>query len=125
MKQNPTNDFPGIVIIKHPSGFMSMYIGIVPGDAGLFSQVKTGDIIATSREYMEHTGKNNVHIELYENGVQIDPMEKIDTAELPAKIIPARYGWKYIDDLKKAKKNPDIESLQKTIGFFYLDGLEE
>ena len=125
MKQNPTNDFPGIVIIKHPNGFMSMYIGIVPGDAGLFSQVKTGDIIATSREYMEHTGKNNVHIELYENGVQIDPMEKIDTAKLPAKIIPARYGWKYIDDLKKAKKNPDIESLQKTIGFFYLDGLEE
>ena len=40
MKQHPTSDFPGIVIIKHPGGFMSMYIGVVPGDTALFSRVK-------------------------------------------------------------------------------------
>lgn len=125
MKQSPTSDFPGIVIIKHPSGYMSMYIGVVPGDAGLFSQVKSGDIIATSREYMEHSGKNNIHIELYENGIQIDPLEKIETSDLSTNIIPARYGWKYIDDLRKARKNPDIETIQKTIGFFYLAGSDE
>ena len=91
----------------------------------LFSPVKAGDIIATSREYMEHSGKNNVHIELYENGALTDPLEKIDMSELGAEIIPARYGWKYIDDSKKAKKNIDIPSLQKTIGFFYRSGESE
>lgn len=125
MKQNPTSDFPGIVIIKHPGGFMSMYIGVIPGDRAIFSQVQWGDVIATSREYMEHSGKNNVHIELYENGTPIDPLESLDMAELPANIIPARYGWKYIDDQKKSRKNPDIASLQKTIGFFYMDGSTE
>lgn len=40
---------------------------------------------------MEHSGKNNVHIELYENGTPVDPMEKLDMAELSANIIPARY----------------------------------
>ncbi len=104
---------------------MSMYIGVVPGDVALFSRVKTGDIIATSRDYMEHSGKNNVHIELYENGTLTDPLEKIDLSSLSAEIIPARYGWKYIDDSKKNKKNIDIESLQKTIGFFYLSGNTE
>ena len=125
MKQHPTSDFPGIVIVKHPGGFMSMYIGVVPGDAALFSRVKGGDIIATSREYMEHSGKNNVHIELYENGTLSDPLEKIDLSSLSADIIPARYGWKYIDDNKKNKKTVDVESLQKTIGFFYLSGSTE
>lgn len=125
MKQHPTSDFPGIVIVKHPGGFMSMYIGVVPGDAALFSRVKGGDIIATSREYMEHSGKNNVHIELYENGTLSDPLEKIDLSSLSADIVPARYGWKYIDDNKKNKKTVDVESLQKTIGFFYLSGSTE
>ncbi len=125
MKQHPTSDFPGIVIVKHPGGFMSMYIGVVPGDAALFSRVKGGDIIATSREYMEHSGKNNVHIELYENGTLSDPLEKIDISSLSADIVPARYGWKYIDDNKKNKKTVDVESLQKTIGFFYLSGSTE
>lgn len=125
MKQHPTSDFPGIVIVKHPGGLMSMYIGVVPGDVALFSRVKGGDIIATSREYMEHSGKNNVHIELYENGVLTDPLEKIDISSLSAELIPARYGWKYVDDNKKNKKDIDIETLQKTIGFFYLSGSTE
>lgn len=34
---------------------MSMYIGVIPGNNAVFSQVKTGDIIATSREYLEHS----------------------------------------------------------------------
>ena len=125
MKQNPNVNFPGIVIIKHPAGFMSMYVGVVPGDAALFSQIKTGDIIATSRDYMEHSGKNNFHLELYENGALIDPLEKIDLSELPPSLVPARYGWKYIDDMKQAKREVDIAALQKTIGFFYLSGESE
>lgn len=122
MKQSPTGNYPGLVIVKHPGGIMSMYVGVVPSDAPLFSRVKTGDRIATSREYMEHSGKNNVHIELYENGSQIDPLEKLDLSSLSSDIIPARYGWKYVDDLKKNNQNPNIEALQKKIGFFYLSG---
>jgi len=125
MKQHPTTDFPGIIIIKHPGGYMSMYIGVVPGDVALFSRIKNGDIIATSRQYMEHSGKNNVHIELYENGKVTDPLEKIDISDLSAEIVPDRYGWKYIDDSKKTKKDINIEALQKTIGFFYLPGESE
>jgi murein DD-endopeptidase MepM/ murein hydrolase activator NlpD len=125
MKQHPASNFPGIVIVKHPAGFMSMYIWVVPSDVALFSPVKAGDIIATSREYMEHSGKNNVHIELYENGTLTDPLEKIDISQLSAELVPARYGWKYIDDSKKAKKNIDIPALQKIIGFFYLSGESE
>ncbi len=97
----------------------------MPTDLTLFSPVKAGDVIATSREYMEYSGKNNVHIELYENGVLSDPLEKIDMSELGAELVPARYGWKYIDDNKKAKKNIDIPALQKIIGFFYLTGESE
>ncbi len=100
---------------------MSMYIGVNPGSNALFSQVNIGDIIATSREYLEHSGKNNVHIELYQNGVQIDPLEKIDIATIPANIVPARYGWKYIDDLKNNQNNPSVVTLKKQIGFFYLE----
>lgn len=81
-----------------------------------------GDVIATSRDHAAHSQGNNVHIELYENGKPVDALEKLDMSGLIAGIIPARYGWKYIDDLKKANMNPDIESLQKTIGFFYLGG---
>jgi murein DD-endopeptidase MepM/ murein hydrolase activator NlpD len=125
MKQHPTADFPGIVIIKHPGGFMSMYIGVVPGDVALFSRVKNGDIIGNSRQYMEHSGKNNIHLELYENGVPVDPLEKIDISDLSAETVPDRYWWKYIDDNKKAKRSIDIEALQKKIGFFYLPGDSE
>ncbi|MCB9807589.1 hypothetical protein H6768_07060 [Candidatus Peribacteria bacterium] len=91
MKQSPTSQYPGLVIIKHPSGIMSMYIGIVPSDAPLFSKVHRGDRIGISRDYMEHSGKNNIHIELYENGEQTDPIEKLDLSDLSSSIIPARY----------------------------------
>lgn len=100
---------------------MSMYIGVVPGNNALFSVVKTGDIIATSREYWEHSGKNNVHIELYENGAQIDPLEKIDMSTLAASAVPARYGWKYIDDLRNTQNTPSVSALKKQIGFFHLE----
>jgi murein DD-endopeptidase MepM/ murein hydrolase activator NlpD len=121
MKQGPSSNFPWIVIVKHPEWLMSMYIGVVPANNEVFSQVKTGDIIATSREYFEHSWKNNVHIELYENGTQIDPLEKIDISTLSASLVPARYGWKYIDDLKNNQNTPSIPTLKKQIGFFHLE----
>lgn len=121
MKQSPNSNFPWIVIVKHPEWLMSMYIGVIPGNNAVFSQVKTGDIIATSREYLEHSWKNNVHIELYENGTQIDPLEKIDISTLSASLVPARYGWKYIDDLKKNQNTPSIPTLKKQIDFFHLE----
>lgn len=121
MKQNPSGNFAWIVIVKHPGWLMSMYIGVVPGNNALFSVVKTGDIIATSREYWEHSGKNNVHIELYENGAQIDPLEKIDMSTLAASAVPARYGWKYIDDLRNTQNTPSVSALKKQIGFFHLE----
>ena len=125
MKQNPSGNFAWIVIVKHPGWLMSMYIGVVPGNNALFSRVNTGDIIATSREYSEHSGKNNVHIELYENGTQIDPLEKIDISNLASSLVPARYGWKYIDDLIKNQNIPSVPALKKQIGFFHLDGENE
>lgn len=121
IKQNPNSNFPGIVIVKHPGGLMSMYTGVIPGEQALFSQVKTGDIIATAREYSQHSGKNNVHIELYENGIQTDPLDKLDMASLSTSIIPARYGWKYIDDLRKNESVVNVAALKKDIGFFHLE----
>lgn len=120
MKQSPNSNFPWIVIVKHPGWLMSMYIGVIPGNNTVFSQVKTGDIIAISREYLEHSWKNNVHIELYENGTQIDPLEKIDMSTISTSLVPARYGWKYIDDLRKNQNTPSIPDLRKQIGFFHL-----
>jgi hypothetical protein len=81
----------------------------------IFSQINSGDIIATSREYMEHSGRNNVHIELYENGTLIDPLEKLDLSNVQTHTIPARYGWKYIDDSKNMRKTIDTKTLQKNI----------
>lgn len=121
MKQNPKTNFPWIVIVKHSGWLMSMYIGVLPGNNTVFSQVKTGDIIATSREYNDHSGKNNVHIELYENGVQIDPLEKMDLSSVSPSMVPARYGWKYIDDLKKNQVSPVVADMRKQIGFFHLE----
>jgi len=109
------------MIMKHPGGFISLYTGIVPAGLPLFSKITTGDIIGTSREYFEHSGKNNLHLEIYENGVLIDPLEKFDFSNLPASLVPARYGWKYIDD----NKNTDTSSAQKTIGFFFIPGENE
>jgi hypothetical protein len=98
-----------------------MYTGVIPSSRTVFSPVKSGDIIATSREYTEHSGKNNVHIELYENGSQIDLLDKMDTSGLTANTIPARYGWKYIDDISKNTNAPNIPLLKKQIGFFHLE----
>jgi len=47
--------------------------------------------------------------------VQTDPLEKINIHSLSPENVPARYGWKYIDDLSANKENPDIESLQNKI----------
>lgn len=125
MKQIPNSNSPGLVIIKHLGSIMSMYIGIVPNELPLFSRISTGGIIGTSREYTEHSGKNNVHIELYENGFQIDPLDKMDMSGLHANIIPARYWWKYIDDLSKNTNEVNIPKLKKQIGFFHLEGENE
>jgi murein DD-endopeptidase MepM/ murein hydrolase activator NlpD len=125
MKQNPKKNSSWIVIIKHPGWMMSMYIGVIPLQAPLFSRVKIGDIIGTSTKFSEHSEKNNVHIELYENGMQIDPLEKMNISNLSIDLVPARYGWKYIDDLTKNQETPNILNLKNQIGFFYLEGDNE
>jgi hypothetical protein len=91
----------------------------------MFSRVSAGDSLGTSRQYSEHSGQNNIHIELYDHGKAIDPLEKLDFSILRTENIPVRYGWKYIDDIKKVKKNTNINTLQKAIGFFYIDGNTE
>lgn len=101
---------------------MSLYIGVLPNNKPMFTKVSLGDSIGTTREYSEHSGKNNVHIELYKNGKAVDILEKIDLSSLSADKIPPRYGWKYIDDLSKNKKPIDISGLQRNIGFFYVSG---
>lgn len=120
-KQNPRQNQAGLVVIKHPEGKLSVYMGVIPGDIQIFGRIQSGDIIGTSHTYLDHSGKNNVHVELYQYSLATDPMEILDTSGLSANVIPARYGWKYVDDLKKAKKSVDISSLQKTIGFFYIE----
>lgn len=62
---------------------------------------------------------------MYLRGVLIDPMEQMSLENTALKNIPGRYGWKYIDDLRKAKKEVDIVAAQKTIGFFYIPGENE
>ena len=62
---------------------------------------------------------------MYLRGSLIDPMEQMSLADTNIKNIPGRYGWKYIDDMKKARKEVAIETVQKTIGFFYIPGVSE
>jgi hypothetical protein len=62
---------------------------------------------------------------MYLRGVLIDPMEQMTLESVDPQKIPGRYGWKYIDDMKKTKKDVDIPALQKTIGFFYIPGENE
>ena len=40
---------------------------------------------------------------------------------LPLDQIPTRYGWKYIDDLKRKQKNVSVVDLQKKIWFFFIE----
>jgi murein DD-endopeptidase MepM/ murein hydrolase activator NlpD len=121
IKQNPGATSPGIIIIKHPNALLSVYIGINPNKKSMFTAVSAGDSIGTSLINEEHSGKNNVHIELYERGKAIDPLDKLDISSVKIEHIPARYGWKYIDDMKKINSPVNIEALQKTIGFFYVE----
>ena len=125
IKQNPSSTSPGVVIVKHPGNYMSVYVGINPNRKPMFSRVSAGDSLWTTRQYAEPGEQNNVHIELYDHGKAIDPIEVLNLSTLKAESIPARYGWKYVDDLKKMKSTVNISSLQKSIGFFYIDGATE
>lgn len=105
---------------------MTVYRNIKPKkDLKLFSIIKKWENIGTVWSIIEHSEKNNLHIEMYLRGVLTDPMEQMNLENTNIKNIPWRYGWKYIDDMKKAKKEVDIESVQKTIGFFYIAGENE
>jgi len=42
-------------------------------------------------------------------------MEQMSLENTDIKNIPGRYGWKYIDDVKKAKKTVDMVAAQKSI----------
>ena len=121
IKQNPSSTSPGVVIVKHPNGYMSVYIGMNPNRKAMFSRVSAGDSLGTTRQYSDHSGQNNVHIELYQQWKAVDPLEKLDLSVLKPENIPARYGWKYVDDVKKTEKKVPLSVLQKTIGFFYVD----
>jgi len=117
---------PGLLIMKHRDGFMTVYKNIRPKkDIQLFSIIKKWDNIGTVGTSKEHSDKNNLHIEMYLRGILIDPMEKMSLETSLAKNVPNRYGWKYIDDLKKFKKEVDIPALQKIIWFFYIAGENE
>lgn len=117
---------PGVVIMKHRNGLMTVYRNIRPKtDIKLFSIIKKWDIIGTVGAFREHSDKNNLHIEMYLRGILTDPMEHMSLESTDIKYIPGRYGWKYIDDLKKIKKESDIPSIQKTIWFFYIPGETE
>ena len=125
IKQYPRGNSPGVVILKHPGGYMSIYVGIAPSQQEMFSRVTAGDVIGTTRNYTEESNQNILHVEFFESGKATDILEKLDLSGLAPEKIPARYGWKYIDDLRKAQKPVNISDLQKTIGFFFIDGATE
>lgn len=87
----------------------------------MFSAVSAGDSLGTSQLYVGHSGQNNVHIELYERGKLIDPIDKLSLSSIKIEHIPARYGWKYVDDMKKMNTPVNLEAVQKAIGFFYVE----
>ncbi len=121
-----TKWFPGVVIMKHRNGFMTVYRNINPSkEIELFNIIKKWDTIGTVGVSKEHSEKNNLHIEMYLRGILIDPLEKMSFENTDIKNIPWRYGWKYIDDIKKTKKEIDIPAIQKIIGFFYIPGETE
>jgi len=124
--KNATLRSPGVLIMKHRDGFMTVYRNIRPNkDIKLFSIIKRWEKIGTVWSSIEHSDKNNLHIEIYLRGILVDPMEKITLENTPVQNIPGRYGWKYIDDLKKIKKDINIPEIQKKIGFFYIPGETE
>ena len=112
--------------MKHRDGLMTVYRNVQPKkDISLFKIIKKGQIIGNVGSKIEHSEQNNLHLEMYLRGSLIDPMEKMSLENVDTKNIPARYGWKYIDDIKKTQKNIDIPTIQKTIGFFYIPGNDE
>jgi murein DD-endopeptidase MepM/ murein hydrolase activator NlpD len=123
LKNSPSSASSGMIVIKHAQGYISIYTGIVPTKNPLFSPVKQGSEIGVTRSFQKHSERNNLHIELYEKEKMIDPLEYLSIAQISANLIPSRYGWKYIDDLKKSGNSTyNLQNLQTIIGFFSIDG---
>lgn len=121
LKNSPSSSSSGIIVLKHAQWYISIYTGINPSKKPLFSQIKQGQEIGKTRTFQQHTTQNNIHIELYEKEKAVDPLEYLNLSNISANLIPARYGWKYIDDLKKSGKSYDTKQLQSIIGFFSIE----
>lgn len=121
MKQYPKNNFPGMVMVKHSGWMLSIYTGIVPSELTLFTEIDESQIIWTTREHMEHSWKNNLHLELYHYWKPVDIIEYIDLSEVSESFIPNRYGWKYIDDLRKKNQWFDVNWLLSRKKFFHIE----
>lgn len=115
LKNSPSSSSSGIIVLKHAQGYISIYTGINPTKKPLFSQIKQGQEIGKTRTFQQHSPQNNIHIELYGKEKAVDPLEYLNLSNISANLIPARYGWKYIDDLKKSGKSYDIKQLQSII----------
>lgn len=121
LKNSPSSSSSGIIVLKHAQWYISIYTGVNPTKKPLFSQIKQGQEIGKTRTFQQHTTQNNIHIELYEKEKAVDPLEYLNLSNISANLIPARYGWKYIDDLKKSGKSYDTKQLQSIIGFFSIE----
>lgn len=122
LKNSPSSSSSGIIVLKHAQWYISIYTGINPTKKPLFSQIKQWQEIGKTRSFQQHSTQNNIHIELYEKEKTIDPLEYLNLSNITANLIPARYGWKYIDDMKKAGKSYDTQQLQSVIWFFSIEG---
>lgn len=124
--KKPEKWSPWVLIMKHRNGFMTVYKNIqIKKGLDVFTLVKKWDLLWNTWTYAEHSNKNNLHVEMYLRWNLIDPIEKMSFEHTNIKNIPSRYGWKYIDDIKKSQKDIDVPNIQKTIGFFYIPGENE
>ena len=112
----------GFIALKHANGMVTVYGHISEVTTQLFDFVKPGDVFAKSGGTPGTPGAGpatsgaHVHFEFWIDRKTVDPLRYLDLTELNFDQLPAKYNYKYIDDMR-ARYGPhaNVEKYQRFI----------